>query len=957
MYRTSAIALATLLAIASPLRAQTRVFDLPNISQVAEVPLTLKERAEGHTIELRNLDPQRPAVLDIVTASGDVVQNLPVRARPNEIVLPPSAAGTFTLIIHAQVSDTPHVADVWLDGALLKPKVRFAAGTSLTIPRLGVGEEIVGVAAPNGPSEHVAYLMSADGANIIARDKGPVTHLRQREVGDVVVMFGATSEMTGGIRVYRNDFANDTDGDGLGDALENALGTCASRSTSVAGINCAAIADTRDTDGDGLWDSWEIMGVNGQALPAWGANPRHKDIFVEIDFRRLTLADNQNGLALRMTAAVARQLASIYADAATTDPAIRAMHAQDVGNPDGQPGVNLHLDIGVPPETPADATIYGDWGGYTAVDAVPDGQGGYIPQTPGGAMANNMDPARRGLFHYVLGYTTGGGACGPGIACGFNMASAGNSAHEFGHTLYLDHNGPSGTHEPNCKPNYPSLMNYAFLDTGFLMFSDGRTFPTLNNHSLVETGIVSPADTAFLDTLKWKFGYKVDATTGSVDWNRDGTFSPASAPVRAYANLLPRDYGGCEFTREGEQLIGAKSQRSPAIVRYYDHLWIFSVTLDNKLDYTYTMPTWVCGNIDNCPAAVFSPHGVQDIGPIDSVDAAVIRVNGKPLILIVAIRPDGSLVETWLHQEGGLNVWESTVTIPASPAAGEPSLAASRDGTSVAVAYRGTDNIVRYRWRGPASWGPEQQVTVGGQPVMMHPQASPGLAFTGLPTSIVVDSEQVVGAFADSNGDIQLYTPATFPHHQGWVRLNIPYEPMHSAIGRPSMAWTGTPMTNALAADATVTTGLATKDVQASFETPPSTYGRFYILYVNANAPVTGATNPNPVRMQMSYVDDTGRLRIGLDSFFDNVWSYAFGIDLLQPGEIGLHAAEAYAIPNAGGHPDSLYQISFRPHADGISNLPYSNKNDWPVIAWASCAVLASAQNGSMHVTCPPKPW
>ena len=128
-----------------------------------------------------------------------MVQNLPVRARPNEIVLPPSAAGTFTLIIHAQVSDTPHVADVWLDGALLKPKVRFAAGTSLTIPRLGVGEEIVGVAAPNGPSEHVAYLMSADGANIIARDKGPVTHLRRREVGDVVVMFGATSEMAGGI--------------------------------------------------------------------------------------------------------------------------------------------------------------------------------------------------------------------------------------------------------------------------------------------------------------------------------------------------------------------------------------------------------------------------------------------------------------------------------------------------------------------------------------------------------------------------------------------------------------------------------------------------------------------------------------------------------------------------------------------------------------------------------------
>ena len=55
-----------------------------------------------------------------------------------------------------------------------------------------------------------------------------------------------------------------------------------------------------------------------------------------------------------------------------------------------------------------------------------------------------------------------------------------------------------------------------------------------------------------------------------------------------------------------------------------------------------------------------------------------------------------------------------------------------------------------------------------------------------------------------------------------------------------------------------------------------------------------------------------------------------------SPARSDLHAAEAYSIPNAGGHPDSLYQVSFRPHADGISNLPYSNKNDWPVIAWGS---------------------
>ena len=46
----------------------------------------------------------------------------------------------------------------------------------------------------------------------------------------------------------------------------------------------------RDTDGDGLLDSWETSGldINGDGtidldLPAMGANPLHKDLFVEVD--------------------------------------------------------------------------------------------------------------------------------------------------------------------------------------------------------------------------------------------------------------------------------------------------------------------------------------------------------------------------------------------------------------------------------------------------------------------------------------------------------------------------------------------------------------------------------------------------------------------------------------------------------------------------------------------------
>jgi hypothetical protein len=138
---------------------------------------------------------------------------------------------------------------------------------------------------------------------------------------------------------------------------------------------------------------------------------------------------------------------------------------------------------------------------------------------------------------------------------------------------------------------------------------------------------------------------------------------------------------------------------------------------------------------------------------------------------------------------------------------------------------------------------------------------------------------------------------------------------------------------------------------------PPVTYGRLYILYIRYAAPVEGATNPDPVRMEMSYVDTSGRLRIGLDSWFDNVWSYAFGVDLLQPGEMALASAESYSIPNADTHPNSLFRVTVRPHADGISDLPYRNYDDWKVIGWGSCATLQDVQPAGMKVKCADKTW
>jgi hypothetical protein len=395
--------------------------------------------------------------------------------------------------------------------------------------------------------------------------------------------------------------------------------------------------------------------------------------------------------------------------------------------------------------------------------------------------------------------------------------------------------------------------------------------------------------------------------------------------------------GGCEFTREGEVDVNSQSARAPAVIRYNGLIWMFSVTLDQKLEYTYTTTPWTCLQIDQCPTPEFPYHAIHDIGPVDSIDAAAIKVNGNWVVILVGIRPDGSLFETWMHMDDWRIIWESTVDVPGSTAAGEPSLAVSADGTQVALMYKGTDDIVRFRSRGSAAWGPEEQLLVGSTPLKMHPDASPGLAYTGLPVGITLFQEHLVAAIADENGYIKLYTLDAFPL-RGWANLPIPYELMYSAIGRPSMAWTGTGPVIAPDAGA------------AAFG--PVTVGRFYLVYLEGNPPVGDVTNPNPVRMAMSYVDTNGTFRIGLQSYFDNVWSYAFGIDLLQ-NEVGLRAAETYAIPK----PNALHHVFFRPHADGISDLTYRNYNDWPVLAWATCSVLAHTQPASMKANCTTKPW
>jgi hypothetical protein len=101
--------------------------------------------------------------------------------------------------------------------------------------------------------------------------------------------------------------------------------------------------------------------------------------------------------------------------------------------------------------------------------------------------------------------------------------------------------------------------------------------------------------------------------------------------------------------------------------------------------------------------------------------------------------------------------------------------------------------------------------------------------------------------------------------------------------------------------------------------------------------------------MAMSYVASDGKLRIGLNSYFDNVWAFVYGMSLVTPSEAALRAAMTSSIhkPAAENH------VFFRPHADGMADLTYKDYDDWKTLGWGSCVTVAKHQT-SARVNCAP---
>ncbi|MBI5434720.1 MAG: hypothetical protein HZA52_17945 [Planctomycetes bacterium] len=238
-----------------------------------------------------------------------------------------------------------------------------------------------------------------------------------------------------------------------------------------------------DLDGDSLLDIWETQGIDADGdgvvdldLPALGANPLHKDIFVEID----AMAGREP------TQATLDRVKDAFEFALTVD------------NPDGNLGITLHAlldEIDIPF---ASWNTLGASGFPTDFDTVKASRFGTPTERSSPDAATLLD-AKKMAYHYCIfadrfdAAGHGGIAELPGNDFAVTLGTyatpggtpdeqAGTFMHELGHNLGLRHGGAD---DINYKPNYPSVMNYLWaVPTGsppgwFLKYC-AIQYPTLN---------------------------------------------------------------------------------------------------------------------------------------------------------------------------------------------------------------------------------------------------------------------------------------------------------------------------------------------------------------------------------------------------------------------------------------------------------------------------------------------
>lgn len=407
-----------------------------------------------------------------------------------------------------------------------------------------------------------------------------------------------------------------------------------------------------DTDRDGIPDAAEIDGVAGEPLldfPAYGADPDQPDLFVQVDWVGCDpiiehCGPNNSFDRDRMTVHAVQEMAAYFA-----------------------PDVAVHVDNGVE-AAPELATLHGAWGGARR-----------LPPGPQACNPDSLGP-RFGYFHRgsVAGINGGGGGTLYGYCFGANSARGSVAAHELGHNFGLDHGGNEPSYPANCKPNYRSPMNYAYLyDDTLAQFSRGTRSLVLNPMAMDEQRGLDTTDPVTLASLRsapWYYDVRDD---GAVDWNRDGRFD--EQPVRAATTWA---WSSCDQSTPFTDFFASGREPTLAWLPAADQPRLYMLTRDGeKGPPGYRVAT----RFDRCeerdqPCTDWSP-GFDAARPIPdaltgsgAVAAVTWQSGAAAHLLAVYADADGQLHEQTLTHEDGRERWSEPVAIAGARTDRSPAL-------------------------------------------------------------------------------------------------------------------------------------------------------------------------------------------------------------------------------------------------------------------------------------------
>jgi hypothetical protein len=283
-----------------------------------------------------------------------------------------------------------------------------------------------------------------------------------------------------------------------------------------------------DADEDALCDSWETSGIRDinnnmlLDLPAMGADPSVKDIFVEVDYM-----ESPDGHTHKPSDAAMEPVIRAFFNAPVNAPPVPCTP----GDPKNCEGIRLHIDYGptavMDPEAvdPVQGPVWGTLSESNKLEHHTD-LGTIAPgRTCSGtneardlidikfATTNgqpNFRPERLPVFHYfVFAHNRCSGDSGGFTLMALNNSNSlrdsaitvsrsplvntagdiwdqtGTFMHELGHQLGLNHGG-GPTDNVNWKPNYLSLMNYTFQKRGLSINSAHPEHPGVPYPDVIE---------------------------------------------------------------------------------------------------------------------------------------------------------------------------------------------------------------------------------------------------------------------------------------------------------------------------------------------------------------------------------------------------------------------------------------------------------------------------------------